>query len=457
MIYASHAHALLYSGFDRAGDLWFARIGYVFPLALVFSIFGISQASLALLSFGASMLLICLAWQIGRELDGERLASIAAIVVATLPLDIVYSTNGHLDLFQAAVASLGVYLLWRSGRVHDGGNALRYAVLAGALFGTAHLIKETAFFFLIPAFWLLRRRTYWSRVSIAVATYAAFIAMEMTSYAIIRGDALARFHLVAAQVDNVRPPGDGTFWARAAELAAGVLSPEGAQFLFIGVVAWLALSGTLWALLRDPERWNWVVIWLAGIALEIAFWPRTLFPYRPALGLYPRFFTGLIVPAALLAAEFFVAVAVRLSRPVAWIGLATVVALNLLCAVINHEEAIRGRAGPEWAHRVLATHPNSIVVTDYRTMQMLSFLARYKAPYEIRYATDQPPPGGTMLLDNERMVASERVWDGAEIPSWWRASLPQRERIVQMSVPPRFSLRGRYRPPDNVTLSRLLP
>jgi hypothetical protein len=457
VLYASRAHALLHSGFDRSGDLFAARIGYVFPLAVVFSIFGVSQASDAILSLASSMLLVWLAWKLGRALGGERLAIVAAVMAAALPLDIYYSTNGHLDLVHAAVASLALYLLWRSGRLLDHGVSVRYAVLSGVLFGIAYLIKETTFIFFIPALWLARRRPYRSRLAIALVTHGLFVAAEMTTYAIVRGDALARIHLSAAQVDMIRPSGGGSLWPRVTELASGFLSPEGGQFLSIGVVAWLALAGTLVVVWRERERWGWVAVWPAAVVVVTGFWPLTLHPYRPALGLYVRFFAGLTVPAALLAAQFFTVVSARFGRPIRWLGLGAIVALNLLCAVVNHEDAVRFRAGPEWAHRVLAASPGSIVVTDPRTRQMLLFLAGYEPAYEIRMAAGQPPPSGAILLDNEGMVAREREWDGATMPAWWSAPMPHRQRIAQTSVPQRPSLRGRSRPPENLTLSRVVP
>jgi len=111
----------------------------------------------------------------------------------------------------------------------------------------------------------------------------------------------------------------------------------------------------------------------------------------------------------------------------------------------------------EWAHRVLAASPGSIVVTDPRTRQMQLFLAGYEPAYDIRMAAGQPPPSGAILLDNEGMVAREREWDGATMPAWWSAPMPHRQRIAQTSVPQRPSLRGRSRPPENLTLSRVVP
>src|SRR5262245_54899408 len=66
LAYAQHAHTLLGGGF-QGFDVFFARLGYVAPLAVVFALFGVHTASLILPGLLASMLLIVLAWQIGLE------------------------------------------------------------------------------------------------------------------------------------------------------------------------------------------------------------------------------------------------------------------------------------------------------------------------------------------------------------------------------------------------------
>lgn len=456
VVYSTRAYSLLQHGFDPAGDLFFARIGYVVPLALVFSVFGIHPVTLALLSLIASTLMVLLAWKVGRELHSEGLGVVAAAIVAFLPLDIYYASSGHLDLLEASVGSLAIYVVWRSGKVPT--RALLFGLLAGGLFGVAHLIKESAFFFLIPPLWLMRQRRYRLIVATAVSTYLATIAAEMTAYAMFRGDAMTRLHLVHAQVNGVPAAGHGV-WGRAVDLAAAALTSEGALFKHIGLLLWLSIAGVAVTLLRDRDRWGLIVVWLLGLLLAIGFWPRAINPFHPALALHARYFAALIVPGALLAARFLSEMSIRLGKKTAVVAFAAIACFNLLCAVINHEDAVRWRIGPEWAHTVLADHPNAVVMTDARTMAMLQFLAEYQPPYDLRpfSPSTAPPPANTLLLHHELMVAAERVWDGAVPPSWWVADSPPREVLAERSIAPRFSIRGNYTPTVRIVLYRVLP
>src|SRR6185295_3183667 len=112
--------------------------------------------------------------------------------------------------------------------------------------------------------------------------------------------------LATGQVDAIRIAGDSGFWRRALDLLGTLFDPRGAGFVFMGILAWISLAGIGWAIRLDRARSGWLVLWLAGFVLFTAFWPLTLSPYRPALTLFPRFFAGAALPAALLSARFFV-------------------------------------------------------------------------------------------------------------------------------------------------------
>ena len=96
-----------------------------------------------------------------------------------------------------------------------------------------------------------------------------------------------------------------------------------------------------------------MALWWIGILILVAFWPRSLFPYRPAMELRPRFYAPLTVPGALLTARMLVLLGRGRWRIPAGLAAGLAATLALFCTVRLHQDAMQWRAGPEWAREEL--------------------------------------------------------------------------------------------------------
>jgi hypothetical protein len=431
------------------------RWGYILPVALLYAVFGVRVACLVAPNLAASLLLVGLAYRFGRDLYSVREGRVAALFVALLPLDVYYATESHADLPMTALVMLALYLLWASLRQQDAKAGRLRALWAGAAFGAAHLTKESALIFLVPAAAFLASRRNWPRLAVAAAGAGGVLVAEAVAYAVIAGDPFLRVRCARAAQEGMTP---GSPFSRLLDVLSFCFNPAGVGFVYTGGLFWLAGAGAVWALWRDRAASEWVAFGWLGTAAVIALWPITLFPYRPAMILHPRVYAPLELFSALLAARVFVAGAQARWPRVSWAGAAGFGLLALFAASRVHDDAVRVRTGAQWAHAALSGHRGARVIADHRTAEIVRILGRYALPYELGEfgAGDPAPPAGTLLLDNERWVATQAFWDRLPPPPWWRTPPPPRETLAELVVPPRRSWRGPSGAPERVRLSRVL-
>jgi len=458
LYYARSAHALLEGAFSPGSDLFATRLGFVVPIALSFSAFGIGSFPLVLPSLLGSLLLVLVAYRWGRELYAEETGRAAALVLAVLPLDVFHATEAHPDLLQAALIGLGAHLLWRSTRMERSRRALLQAAAAGLAFGWAYLVKESAALLVLPVLaWCADRRA-WPAVGAALGILGVVILLELAVYASVRGDALLRFHAVQSQLRGIPAASGPGLGGRASELISYLFHPGRLGFVYAGGLFGIALAILPWLLLKDRARSGWVGLWCAWSLLLVGFLPASIVPYRPALSIFPRFLAPMALPAALLVARAFVVV-LRSRLPRLSLGVAAGWGLlALVCAFRLHQDGALWREGAEWAHRRLSQRGGVQVICDPRSAEIMRFLGGYALAYDLRsYAPGDPPPSpGTILVDNERWVQALRAGDRLPPPSWWREDRPRRERVAEHVLPAPMRLRGSAPPPERIVVSVVL-
>ncbi|MBI3855827.1 MAG: glycosyltransferase family 39 protein [Planctomycetes bacterium] len=413
-------------------DLLQTRVAYVVPLALLFRIFGPGPLSLALQALAASLALVVLAHELARVRFGERTARGAALFVAFLPLDLVYATQANTDGPLASWLAIAAFLLLRAPDLPTPKGKILSAVLAGAALGAAHLTKESAVLLSIMILPLVASRANLRWIGAAAGTLAAIVAVELAVYQHLFGDAFHRIHVSAAIQSSQET---GRLLARLPAAPSLCFDPTAVTFPYTAGFFAVSAVGCAWTLWRDRARSGGLAAWWLGSLLLL-----TLLPLR----LQPRMFEVLTVPGAILAARFGEEVLLpRLPRG-AQVLAAGAALFALACSLRIHQDALRWRRGPEWAHAELSRTPGLTVVTDSRTTMMLRMLSGDAPPYALRRfeASDPPPPPGTLLLYGDRSAAASRDWDRHEPPPWWAASDPPRETVAELRQPGAWRLRG---------------
>jgi len=190
--YVFLANQILEGNF-HAGDIGGLRLMMIFPLALSFKFFGISNASAVLYPFLCSLGTIGIAYAIGKLLFDLRTAHLAIILMTVYPLNVIYATWIMPDVPVDFFLGLSVLLFLSAYKMRFSLAFKRKRLLlwlSGLFIGVAYLanVRSLVVFFALGPWaivWLFKekgnkvrlRRTFFSLVLI-VAGFLAIIAAE---------------------------------------------------------------------------------------------------------------------------------------------------------------------------------------------------------------------------------------------------------------------------------------
>jgi 4-amino-4-deoxy-L-arabinose transferase-like glycosyltransferase len=205
-----------YSGFaQQIADLRYVpeyhhqaiRYGLLVPVALVYKLAGVSEVATVVVPLVASALAVVVLARIGLRMFGVSAAMIAALLLATFPLQLRYASILVPEPILSCYLLIGVLVYVNANAK---ASILRGAI-AGAFVGLAYLTKEPALF-VAPALVIhaaLARR--WRDALGVVLGVGLVIGAEHTYYVATTGDLLFRPHAMAVHNRNVGadlPPDD---------------------------------------------------------------------------------------------------------------------------------------------------------------------------------------------------------------------------------------------------------
>ena len=195
---ANNALRILSSGPYIPSSHYSARVGLIYPLAVIFKLFGVGEWQFIILPFLSSLGGVWLAFLIGRHYGGPGAGSLAALLLAFFPLDANFSTQLMPDLPLGAAMGLSYYLLLKAESSPSG--TVWRPVAAGLAWGLAYLIKVEAFFFSFVVLTMLLSgqisfRTAW----LTCLSVAGIVGAEHLIYWTVSGDPMVRLHVATAQ------------------------------------------------------------------------------------------------------------------------------------------------------------------------------------------------------------------------------------------------------------------
>ena len=451
LIYSGAAWGLLHGESPIRVDLLATRVGFTVPLAGLYAVLGVHPWVLALPALLASLSLVFLAWRIGRDLYSPAGGAMAAAVAALTPLDVLYSTAGFLDCPLAALLGAGAYCSWTASRREAGWG---HALAAGAFWGWAYLVKESAIPLILPLLPFVVRPSRWRAVLVSLGGVAAVVLAEAVVYGIAFGDVLHRFHLAHQAQSGASEDG---FLARLLLIPSFCLNPAGPWAAYAGTLPVLAAAGWILACRRGRSEASRLGLWWLGSGMLLALFPLGVWPYQPALTVQPRMLAVMTLPGSLLAAALWEA-GPRARR---WVAGAGVVAgaLALLSSVKLHADSAIWSRGAEWAFLELSGKPGTNVITDPRTAGVLRLRAGYRPPWNlVAYDPTLPAPSaGTLLLRNGALASHAERWDGVPPPPWWNAADPPRTTVAEARWRAPWRIRGPRGPDEAVSILATLP
>jgi hypothetical protein len=315
---------LAYAGFVNSGNSvsslnvqtqWVGRIGFWVPLAGSMRLLGNSQIGYTAYSLLCSLVGVGVTIAIGRITVGHAPALLAALGVATMPLDALYATRAYADLPVGMFMVMALWLMLESRRTPS----RAVPCLAGLALGFAYLNKETAVFAMAPMVLIVKpwSRQQWRQLAWFGVGFVAVLAAETAFWTVVKGDALYRFHAAGSALQQVlnrqQPPAslpfglipgprpDEAYRSSNSLVDAALMLTTNEEF---ALNYWLGLPVLLLLTLRRHEPTRELRIWVMALLPLFLFfpvhWPRYTMPRDP------RYFVCLTIPLMLVLASYLV-------------------------------------------------------------------------------------------------------------------------------------------------------
>jgi 4-amino-4-deoxy-L-arabinose transferase-like glycosyltransferase len=418
------------------------RVGILYPTALLFRFFGVSEWSMVAFPFMLSLLSVLLAYVCTNHFFGCRAALIAAAVWTILPVDALYASILVPDLPAAFFSSSAVMVIILTADSHIAHPATRLlaGVAAGLLLGASWLCKESVVY-LVPFCVFLMTTTLrkdW-RANLPVWTGAvlgalAVLTSEMYVYYSTAGDWLFHFHETERNYRQYK----NAFFVPGAEFAANEggfraavfrrLFLEGpqtillkSQFLYLPLFASVVI---LHAIYWKDKLYVVPAVWFATLGLMFNFSSSSLTSYVP-LVLFDRYLYPILLPAIIVSAGFLSnllqardkAKSIHTQREKAFWGTAIVLILLLIGAYQNYSNR---KWYPGWASEVKVVsglvQSSNRLYSDILSIHGLEFFWGYpKDMVSINFedmASPEIPPDSYVLVNRKYLdwLASHAGW-----------------------------------------------
>jgi 4-amino-4-deoxy-L-arabinose transferase-like glycosyltransferase len=324
--YAQIAHQMaqgtFHAGTYEGPAVFPLRVGMIYPTAILFRFFGVSEWTMVAFPFILSLLSILLAYAATKHFFGARAGLIAAAIWTLLPLDAFHAGILEPDLAGAFFQSLGILGIVVAIERHRSRlqSSLLVGLGLGALFGISWLCKESvAYAAPFCAFLMFRTlRTDWKRhaplwAGVAVGSIAVLV-LEMAVYHGATGDWLFHFHETERNYHQYQ----NAFFVSGSSLtspnqhsyAAAVvrrLVLDGPATIFLRSqfmhLPLLAAIVCLHALYWRDRAYLIPALWFASLAFMFNFASSSLSSYTPLI-LFERYLYPVMLPAAILVAGF---------------------------------------------------------------------------------------------------------------------------------------------------------
>tara|TARA_Y100000310_G_scaffold329294_2_gene398869 strand:- start:1021 stop:2364 length:1344 start_codon:yes stop_codon:yes gene_type:complete len=279
------------------------RIGLVSPVALSYSIFGISDFSSVLFILLTSLGNVILIFYFGKLLFNRKTGLIAAFMMSFFPLDVVYSTRLLSDLPSAFFMALGVYIFLYYEKNSDLNNYFGY-LFSGIFIGIGYLIRESAL--LIALFfitYILYKRKIKKEYFLIVLGVLLIILAETFILYLLTGDPLARFN--ASQGYNTEALTNVYNYFGRLDFPTGLFHYPWLFFtnkllLYFYIFIFMAICYTL--IFKKKSTYT-ILFWFSSLLLYLSFGSSSFsrfIPFKAA----DRYLTIVSIPGILILAFF---------------------------------------------------------------------------------------------------------------------------------------------------------
>ncbi|MCK4492198.1 MAG: glycosyltransferase family 39 protein, partial [Candidatus Altiarchaeales archaeon] len=311
---------------NRNSGIHELRILWVYPIALLFYLFGVNDFSAALYPLICDLGSIVLIFYIGRLLLDWRVGLLSAFLLSFFPLHVVYSGQTTPDTVLAFFSALGVYLFIKAENINI--NKHRYYLLSGIVWGLGYLVKETnlilgLFFMAYIIFKTAKDRRINKGYALVFMGFLLIFTVEGFYNYLQTGDFLLRLHSscrvnehfdnnpqqdVIASLRAFFPPLEGSF-----KIILSVLPPSINTFLEFnqppfaefGYFYYFIVIASVYMLVKHIKSSYVFLLWIAVLFLYLQLGPMSLnLEHYVLITKLNRYFSIITIPSLLILAYF---------------------------------------------------------------------------------------------------------------------------------------------------------
>ena len=370
LLYSYYSNQISKGNFHFPTDHHGTRIGIVYPVGFLYSLFGVNDFASALLPFIFSIGNVILIYFFGKLLFNKRIGLIASFLMAIFPLDVIFATKPMPDVPSAFFLGLGMYLFFSAERENKNFKYLG----CGLSLGISFLLRENAILIALffMAYALYHRKFKWNYFLIG-AGFAFWLLFEMLVFYASTGNPLYRYQAVNQHYLDIWNSenyyGRGSFPSLLFHYPFMIFTnPQlGAFFPFIFIALWFCIA------YRKKETYP-LIMWLVLVLAYISFGSASLSAYLP-LPAVPRYIMMIEFPSMLLLSYFLSQKnkLMNLLMPsVMGILLITSIMFSYIVVKADNQE----NNYYDSLYQSVKDYPN--ILTDPRTRMKLEYVSGYK-------------------------------------------------------------------------------
>lgn len=396
------------------------RIGFVYPVAFFYRIFGVSEFSSYLFSFITSISSIILIYFLGKLFFNEKVGMLSAFLLSFFPLHVIYATEVFSDLSQAFFSGLAVYFFFLGEKKQQFEKQWHLYALSGFSVGISFLVKEIGiiifFFFGVYGLYKLffRKEKFRYGYFFILLGFLIVLLLELLHSYVISNDLLLRFH----QMDNTYPA-----------MVSNLFNYTGYKLferLFVhmpymmltnidfGFFTLFVIMAMMYLILFRKKDTYVTIIWYVSLFLYLNFGTVSLKTYVPLVGGFPRYLEILTFPGIMLIAYFLLekdATIRKFIRPFAIIFLLLTSFGFIYINPDRHNADIERELG-----KFFLKARNLPIYADESTKSALDFFTGYRQDIRSYWKGNYPKPGGTDLIKPEEIrnayvVVNKRIFN----------------------------------------------
>lgn len=357
------------------------RLGILFPVSILYSIFGVNEFSSNILMLLTSLGSIILVYNFGILLFNQKVGILSAFLLSFFPLDVVYSTRLMTDLPAAFFIALSVYLFLKSEKINKRASSKIYCLFSGASLGMAYLMKELSLliglFFII---YVLYSKKIKSRYFLIALGFILIFSIESMYFLKLTGNPFFRYSVFSS--DSLNIISETNMYGRG-DFPSGLFH----YFYFIFTDHLLTLFylfifiAIVYCIVNKRRETYCLLFWFVPILLYLSFGSASITKYIliPAAS---RFLFIINTPGILLI-SFFLS---QNERVIKRILIPSVIALLLVTSIgyIYLSEHRFSLDDERSTYQYLKTLPRKEIYTDYRSAKIFDYLSGYNEGNNIK-------------------------------------------------------------------------